>query len=166
MWTYIHALMGACIGARFAGLDARRARDAIGIALAQPPYPLAPAFFGPDSKATMVSEPLVAGLRAATLAAEGLTGPADILGDDAGLLNKIGARPLPFTFGALGSSWVTESLAYKIYPGCAYIDTPVDAFEQIREQFDQKTGRQVEAKDVESITVEATLFTGGMEQMS
>ena len=129
--VFCAALMGACIGARFAGLDGRRARDAIGIALAQPPYPLAPAFFGPDSKATMVSEPLVAGLRAATLAAEGLTGPADILGDDAGLLNKIGARPLPFTFGALGSSWVTESLAYKIYPGCAYIDTPVDEQEAI-----------------------------------
>jgi len=166
MWTYIHALEGACIAGRFLGLDAAGLANAIGIALAQPPYPLAPAFFGPDSKTLLASGPLVEGIRAAELAAEGVTGAADILGDPNGMLAKIGARPLPFMFGGLGSAWVTSSLAYKVYPGCAYVDTPVDAFNEIREAFAVKTGRALTSADVKEARVEATLFTAGMEALA
>jgi len=166
MWTYIHALEGACVAGRLLGLDEERMGHAIGIALAQPPYPLAPAFFGPDSKALLVSEPLVNGIRAAELAAEGLTGADDIIGDERGMLKVIGTRPLPFVFTGLGDAWVTDSLAYKLYPGCAYIDTPVDAFGQIRDDFASKHGRQLEADDVARVHVEATLFTDGMEQLA
>jgi 2-methylcitrate dehydratase PrpD len=166
MWTYIHAIEGACVAGRFLGLDADALTHAIGIALAQPPYPLAPAFFGPDSKTLLASGPLVEGIRAAELAAEGLTGAGDILGDPNGLLAKIGVRPLPFVFGGLGSAWVTSSLAYKLYPGCAYVDTPVDAFDEIREAFSTKTGRALSVADVKSVRVEATLFTAGMEALA
>ena len=166
MWTYIHALEGACVAGRFLGLDAEAMSNAIGIALAQPPYPLAPAFFGPDSKALMASGPLVEGIRAAELAAEGVTGAEDIIGDPNGMLATIGARPLPFTFSGFGSAWVTQSLAYKLYPGCAYVDTPVDAFNDIREAFAAKTGRPLASADVASIRVEATLFTAGMEALA
>ena len=166
MWTYIHALEGACVAGRFLGLDAEAMGNAIGIALAQPPYPLAPAFFGPDSKALMASGPFVEGIRAAELAAEGVTGAADIIGDDNGMLAKIGARPLPFVFSGFGSAWVTSSLAYKLYPGCAYVDTPVDAFNDIRDAFATKTGRALTPADVGSIRVEATLFTAGMEALA
>jgi 2-methylcitrate dehydratase PrpD len=163
MWTYIHALAGATVGARFLGLDAERTTHAFGLALAQPPWPLAPAFFGPDSKALMVSGPLVDGLRAAELAAEGLTGAADILGDPQGFLAKLTPAPLAFAFSGLGRAWLTESLSFKLYPGCAYVDTPVDASEQIREQFARKAGRRLAPEDVERIRVRATLFTAGME---
>ena len=166
MWTYIHALEGACVAGRFLGLDAERMAHAIGIALAQPPYPLAPAFFGPDSKALMASEPLVNGIRAAELAAEGVTGADDILGDENGMLAKIGARPLPFVFSGFGSAWTTSSLAYKLYPGCAYVDTPVDAFNEIREAFAAKAGRPLATGDVARIHVGATLFTAGMEALA
>jgi 2-methylcitrate dehydratase PrpD len=166
MWTYIHAIEGACVAGRFLGLDADGICNAIGIALSQPPYPLAPAFFGPDSKTLLASGPLVDGIRAAELASEGLTGAADILGDPNGMLAKIGARPLPFVFGGLGTAWVTSSLAYKLYPGCAYVDTPVDAFDEIREAFTTKTGRALESADVGRIAVEATLFTSGMEALA
>ena len=166
MWTYIHAIEGACVAGRFLGLDADGICNAIGIALSQPPYPLAPAFFGPDSKTLLASGPLVEGIRAAELAAEGLTGAADILGDPNGMLAKIGTRPLPFVFGGLGSAWVTSSLAYKLYPGCAYVDTPVDAFGEIREAFAAKTGRVLTSADVDRIAVEATLFTAGMEALA
>ena len=166
MWTYIHALEGACVAGRFLGLDAERMANAIGIALAQPPYPLAPAFFGPDSKALMASEPLVNGIRAAELAAEGVTGADDILGDENGMLAKIGARPLPFVFSGFGSAWTTSSLAYKLYPGCAYVDTPIDAFNEIREAFAAKSGRPLATGDVARIHVGATLFTAGMEALA
>ncbi|MGH2794615.1 MAG: MmgE/PrpD family protein, partial [Actinomycetota bacterium] len=107
MWTYIHALEGACVAGRLLGLDVEQIRNAIGIALAQPPYPLSPAFFGPDSKALLVSAPFVEGVRAAELAAEGLTGAEDIIGDENGMLRKIGAQPLAFVFSGFGSAWVT-----------------------------------------------------------
>lgn len=166
MWTYIHALAGACVAGRFLGLDPAGMGHAIGIALAQPPYPLAPAFFGPDSKALMASGPLVEGIRAAELAAAGLTGAEDILGDEQGVLRRIGLRPLAFAFTGFGSAWLTDSLTYKLYPGCAYVDTPVDAFNLIREQFQDKAGRPLAGADVGRVRVEGTMFTYGMEQMS
>ena len=166
MWTYIHAIEGACVAGRFLGLDATQLTHAIGIALAQPPYPLSPAFFGPDSKALLASGPLVEGIRAAELAAEGVTGAEDIIGDTNGMLRTIGTRPLPFVFTGFGRAWVTSSLAYKLYPGCAYVDTPVDAFNEIRDAFANKTGRPLEATDVERVRVEASLFTAGMEALA
>ncbi|MFA5890519.1 MAG: MmgE/PrpD family protein [Actinomycetota bacterium] len=166
MWTYIHAIAGAVVAGRFLKLDAGRLADAIGIALAQPPYPLAPAFFGPDSKATLASGPLVEGIRAAQLAARGLTGAPDPISGAGGMLERIATRGLPFAFEALGSAWVTQSLAFKIYPGCAYIDTPVDAACVIRDEFARAKGRSLTPADVDSVRVEATLFTDGMEQMS
>ena len=166
MWAYIHNIAGAVVGGRFLGPDATAIRNAIGIALAQPPYPLAAGFFGPDSKALIASGPLVEGMRAAELAAEGLTGAADILGGEGGFLKTIPVRPLAFVFDGLGSAWVTQSLAFKTIPGCAYIDTPVEALEQIMGEFADKHGRALAAGDVDSIRVEATLFTDGMERMS
>ncbi|MGZ4139923.1 MAG: MmgE/PrpD family protein [Actinomycetota bacterium] len=166
MWAYIHSLAGAVVGGRFLGPDATAIRNAIGIALAQPPYPLAAGFFGPDSKAVLAAGPLVDGMRAAELAAEGLSGARDILGAEGGFLKTIPSRPLAFAFEGLGSAWVTQSLAFKTIPGCAYIDTPVEALEQIMSEFDDKHGRALRAADVDSIDVEATLFTDGMETMS
>ena len=166
MWTQIHALAGACIGARFLKLDEERTGHAIGIALAQPPWPLAPAFFGPDSKMFFAAEPLCSGIRAATLATGGLTGARDIIGGAGGLLEKIASRALPSMFGGLGSAWVTESLAFKVVPGCAYVDTPVEAMQRVMTAFADKHGRALAADDVESLRVDATLFTDGMERMS
>jgi 2-methylcitrate dehydratase PrpD len=166
MWAYVHALAGAVVAGRLLGLDAVAMRHAIGIALAAPPYPLAPAFFGPDSKALVASGPLVEGVRAAELAAEGLTGAEDVLGGPDGMLARMATRPLPGAFTGLGDAWVTASLAYKLFPGCAYLDTPVEALLEIREAFAAKAGRPLAVGDVEGIRVEATLFTDGMERMS
>ena len=166
MWAYIHNIAGAVGAGRALGLDAVAMRHAIGIALTQPPYPLAAGFFGPDSKALLASGPLVEGIRAAELAAEGLTGDPHILEGNGGFLKTIPRKPLSFVFDALGSAWVTQSLAFKTIPGCAYIDTPVEALEQIMGEFADKNGRPLVPGDVESIRVEATLFTDGMERMS
>ena len=166
MWAYIHNIAGAVVAGRALGLDVNAMRDAIGIALSQPPYPLAAGFFGPDSKAVLSSGPLVDGIRAAELAAEGLTGPRDVLEGEGGFLKTIPRKPLSFAFDALGAAWVTQSLAFKTIPGCAYIDTPVEALEQIRARFAEKHGRALAPADVGSIRIDATLFTNGMEKMS
>jgi len=82
------------------------------------------------------------------------------------MLRKIGAQPLGFVFSGFGSAWVTDSLAYKVYPGCAYIDTPVDALTEIAATFASKHGRPLAPEDVSRIHVEGTLFTAGMEAMA
>jgi len=166
MWAYIHNIAGAVVTGRALGLDGESMRNAIGIALAQPPYPLAAGFFGPDSKAVLASGPLVDGIRAAELAAEGLTGARDVLEGEGGFFKSIPRKPLPFAFDALGSAWVTQSLAFKTIPGCAYIDTPVEALQQIMGRFAQEHGRALAPGDVGSIRIDATLFTNGMEKMS
>ena len=166
MWAYIHCIAGAVVAGRFLALDVNAMRNAIGIALSQPPYPLSSGFFGPDSKALIASGPLVEGIRAAELAAEGVTGPIDVIEGGGGFLKTIPKRPFAFAFDALGSAWVTQSLAFKTIPGCAYIDTGVEAFEEIRRAFAEKHGRALQPGDVASIRVEATLFTNGMEKMS
>jgi 2-methylcitrate dehydratase PrpD len=166
MWAYIHDIAGAVVAGRALRLDVEGMRNAIGISLSQPPYPLGSGFFGPDSKAVLAAGPLVDGIRAAELAAEGLTGPPEILEGEGGFLKTIPRKPLSFAFDALGSAWVTQSLAFKTIPGCAYIDTPVEALEQIRAAFAEKHGRALGAADVGSIRVDATQFTNGMEKMS
>jgi 2-methylcitrate dehydratase PrpD len=166
MWAYIHNIAGAVSAGRALGLDTTAMRDAFGIALAQPPYPLAAGFFGPDSKALLASGPLVDGIHAAELAAEGLTGNRDVLEGEGGFLKTVPRKSLSFAFDALGSAWVTQSLAFKTIPGCAYIDTPVEALEQIMQRFAREHGRALAPDDVGQIRVDATLFTNGMEKMS
>ncbi|HJT37950.1 MAG TPA: MmgE/PrpD family protein [Actinomycetota bacterium] len=166
MWAYIHNIAGAVVAGRSLGVHVEEMQNAIGLALAQPPYPLAAGFFGPDSKAVLAAGPLVDGIRAAELAAEGLTGARDVLEGDGGFLKSIPRKPLSFVFDALGSAWVTQSLAFKTIPGCAYIDTPAEALEEIKAAFAEKHGRALAPADVGSIRVEATLFTNGMEKMS
>ena len=50
MWAHIHLLGAAAAASKILGLDQQRTADALGIALAEPVYPLFPAFMGPQSK--------------------------------------------------------------------------------------------------------------------
>ena len=156
MWSYIHNLEGACVASRFLGLDAGRTANAIGIAFTQPPYPLMPAFMGPDSKLLIPASTTVDGCRAAELAARGWTGNTAILEDRQGFLRRFNEQNFGWMLSGFGEAWVTDSLCIKVVPGCAYIDTAVDAFADIR--------RHVEnAADVESVDVRCGLLTSGME---
>jgi 2-methylcitrate dehydratase PrpD len=48
-------------------------------------------------------------------------------------------------------------------PGCAYIDTAVDAFDEICRRFEGDSGRRPNADDVTEIGVRCGLLTSGME---
>jgi 2-methylcitrate dehydratase PrpD len=158
MWSYIHTLEGACVASRFLGLDAGRTANAIGIAFTQPPYPLMPAFMGPDSKLLIPATTTIDGCRAAELAARGWTGSHVILEDKEGFLKRYNANAFTWMLSGLGDAWVTDSLCYKIVPGCAYIDTAIDAFARLRDEHGPFT-----TDDVESISVRCGLLTTGME---
>ena len=66
----------------------------------------------------------------------------------------------------LGSAWLSDTLAYKRYPGCAYIDTTLDALFDVLEQFETRHGRRMHSGDVRHIHVDASLLTIEMDNLS
>jgi len=166
MWAYIHNVAGAVAGARLLRLDAKATAAAVGISLTQPPYPLPATFMGSDGKALTASAPSVDGMRAALLAAEGFECEVDVLTDRAGFFGRVHPQAMAGMFSGWGEAWVTDSLSYKVYPGCAYLDTAVDAVLMLARRFEAERGEPLEAKRVASGTVKGGLLTTGMEQMS
>jgi 2-methylcitrate dehydratase PrpD len=166
MWSYIHVLEGACVASRFLRLDATRTANAIGVAFTQPPFPLMPAFMGPDSKLLIPASTTVDGCRAAELAARGWTGNRSILEDHQGFLRRFNETNLGWILSGFGDAWLSDTLTYKIVPGCAYIDTAIDAFTEISQAFETDHGHRPSADDVDAIEVRCGLFTSGMETFS
>lgn len=165
MWSYIHNLGAAVAAGKMMGLDGEGIGRAIGIAFLQPPYALAPGFFQGESKILIAAEPASTGARAAELAREGMTGPNDPLGDPQGFLHRFAKHPLDWMFTGLGSAWVSDSLTYKVVPGCAYIDGAVDCLQEVKEAFREKNGRDLAAGDVARIQVWGSVLTVGMEML-
>ncbi len=77
-----------------------------------------------------------------------------------GFLARFATTPLPQAIDGLGTRWHTDTLSIKVHPGCAYIDSAIDAALQLHprvvDRFDQ----------ISAIEVDASIFTVGMEQRS
>jgi 2-methylcitrate dehydratase PrpD len=155
-WSAIHCASAAVAGGVALGLGADRLAHALAISLYQPPFGLWPGFMGPATKLLTAADPAVVGARAALLAAEGVDGPLDVIEHSRGLLRYFADVPRPRMLYALGDVWVTDTLAFKPRPGCAYLQSAVDA------------ALRVEAKpeEIESIDVEAGLLTLAMDRLS
>ena len=157
LWSFIHAAGTALAAGRLLGLGPGGLAHALAIALYQAPRPTVPGFMAPDTKLLTAAEPAMIGLRAARLAAAGVTGPLDLLDHRQGFLDAFADAPLPAMLGGLGEAWATRTLCVKPYPGCAYVDTTVDALLELGPPA---------AGDVESVTVEAGMLTCAMDALS
>ncbi|WP_219859495.1 MmgE/PrpD family protein [Mycobacterium persicum] len=157
LWSFVHAAGSAVAAGRLLGLDTGRLAHALALALYQAPRATVPGFMAPDSKLLTAAEPTLAGMRAARLAARGVTGPLDALDHPQGFFDAFCYAPLPALLGGLGSGWATRTMSIKRYPGCAYVDTTVDALLELGPP---------PAADVASVVVEAGGLTGGMDAMS
>ena len=157
LWSFIHAAGTALAAGRLLGLDRGPLAHALALALYQAPRPTVPGFMAPDSKLLTAAEPAVAGLRAARLAAAGVTGPLDALDSPEGFLSAFSYAPIPGLLGGLGEGWATRTLCVKPYPGCAYVDTVVDALLSLD---------LPPATDVARVDVDASLLTIGMDALS
>lgn len=154
-WASIHCASGAIAASVGLGLDAERAAHALAIALYQPPYGMWPGFMGPQSKLLTAAEPAAVGARAALLAADGVTGALDVIEHPRGVLASLSFAPRPAMFGALGSVWLTDTLAFKRLPGCAYLQSVGEA----------ALASGVEAERVAGIDIEAGWLTCEMEEL-
>jgi 2-methylcitrate dehydratase PrpD len=134
--------------------------DALGLAFAEPPWPLQHAFFGSDAKLLTAATPIRSGLDAVDAARAGLRGAPDMLEHPGGFLATFASTPLPQAAGGLGLRWHTDTLSIKVHPGCAYIDSAIDAALRLHPavvaRFDQIT----------EVEVDASIFTVGMEERS
>ncbi len=161
LWSFIHLAGAAVAASRVMRLDAGRTAHALAIALSQPNYALYPGLMGCEAKLLTAATPAVAGLQAAQLAAEGLTGRLDVLDDPRGFLAHFSFHPQPHMLTGWGEAWVSETIAIKPYPGCAYIDAAIDA---VRELLRTASG-SVKPDQVTEVDVDATLLTLGMDRL-
>lgn len=160
LWSFIHAAASAIAAGRLLGLHTDHLAHALAIALTGAPRPTVPGFMAPDTKLTTAAEPSLAGLRAARLAASGVTGPLDVLEHGQGFLDAFSYAPLRGMFGRLGEGWATRTLSIKRYPGCAYIDTTIDAMAEM----DLPAASDLDS--IDAVVVHAGLMTCGMDAMS
>ena len=100
------------------------------------------------------------------MAAEGLRCEVDVLTDRSGFFARFHADALQGMMSGYGEAWVTDSLSYKVYPGCAYLDTAVDAVLRLRQRYEAERGEPLRAGEVASGKIEAGMLTTGMESMS
>jgi 2-methylcitrate dehydratase PrpD len=160
LWSFIHAAGAAAVYARALGLDADAIESALGIALLQPPMPLERGFFGSAAKTLLASMPVAHGIQAVEFAGAGLTGSRGILDGPQGFVAKYTDRPIAGAFTGLGTTWLTDTLCFKAYPGCAYIDSFVDAALEISEHHDPKPDQ------IDRIEIAASILTVGMDALS
>lgn len=155
MWSHIHAAGAAIAAARLMGLDEDRSSHALAIALHHPPRPSTAGFMGADTKLLIAAEPAVAGLRAARLAATGVTGSLDALDHRHGFFRGFSFAPIRGLLSGLGEGWATRTLSIKTRPGCAYVHSALDALSRLEP-----------SADAERVIVDAGLLTCGMEALS
>lgn len=154
-WASIHCASAAVAASLGIGLDAERTAHALAVALYQPPYGMWPGFMGPESKLVTAAEPAAAGARAAQLAAAGMAGALDVIEHPRGVLANLSFAPRPAMFGGLGRVWLTETLAFKRLPGCAYLQSVGEA----------ACAAEVEPRDVVGVEIEAGWLTCEMEAL-
>lgn len=166
-WSFIHAIGGAVVASKLHGLPVEQTAHALAIALYQPPFVLWPGFMGPGSKVLTAGGPTVSGMQAAAFARAGLTGARRIVEHPRkGFWAAFSWAPLPQMMGGLGRAWVSDTLAYKRYPGCAYVDTTLDAVLDVLAAFHARTGRALAPDEVRRVTVETNLLTLEMDNLS
>lgn len=160
MWGFIHQAGSAVLTALLRGGGKENISRALLFSLYLPPYPLEGGFMGGDSKYLTASQPSCAGVLSGLLALEKTNSTHNILFGDEGFYRKFSYIPLTEMLSGWGKVWLTETISFKPYPGCAYIQTALECLMEIlsKEKF--------EIEDVDEINVRASLPTVLMEKMS
>ncbi|MHA1427490.1 MAG: MmgE/PrpD family protein [Candidatus Helarchaeota archaeon] len=129
----VHPTTAAVIGAKLMNFDFQQMVNAIGIAAYLPQWPILQGFFGPHTKTLTSALPALNGIIACQLAAKGFTGSHKIFDAVDGFCNFMSNNPATerITYDLDYDHWLTSTLSFKLYPGCAYLDAPLDCVFQI-----------------------------------
>jgi 2-methylcitrate dehydratase PrpD len=150
-------LVGA-VAARLAieGAPPERWVDALGIALAQPPRPLFPAFVGSDAKVLTAAAAVDTALLACDVAAAGLRGAPDLLEHPEGFIAQFASVPLPETVTAgLGERWHTETMSFKLVPTSTSFCAAVECAARLAGELPPGSGPD----EIEEVVVTASIFS-------
>jgi len=130
----VHRIGGAVVASKALKLDVDCIVAALGLTLACPGDALTAGQLGGDGRAFATAEATQFGVQAAQLAAHGVRSGEDALGEPQGLLCDASNMPVAEVFATLGSTWLTETLSYKVYPvhagSAAIIDCVLDIVRQ------------------------------------
>ncbi len=129
-------LAAAAAVAHLSGLDARRTAQALGIAGSQSSGVFEFLSTGATSKALHGGWAALGGLVAASLAADGMTGPATILEGRNGLFAAFAREPalgarMETQLADLGERWAVTEARPKIAPCCHYIQAFLEALDAV-----------------------------------
>jgi 2-methylcitrate dehydratase len=144
-------MVAACISGLLMGLDVASLSNAMAIAGSQG-YTLPQVRRGRISMVKAIANAVVArhGILAAQLAAEGMTGPAEIFEGDGGLLEALGVEPTEavraMLFGPVGPWRITE-VSIKPYPAIGTSQAAITAAVRIKETVD------FSVEDIGSVTI-------------
>ena len=126
--TAVYGVFAAAYtAARLRGLPAKAMADAVGTAASLSAGSISAFQDGTDTKILHVGFVAAAGIRAAALAAQGISGPAEVFEGKFGWYRSYIQSDVDFRFGALteqlGTRWEVLNIAPKLYP-CAYTLMP------------------------------------------
>ncbi len=156
-WAFLHALGAALTGGLLMRLDPDRLAHALAIALSRAPF-VDWRTFHTGSKVLLAGEAAANGWRAAELAAAGLDGPLDLLEDGSDLVRVLcDGRPLAGWLTGVGRAWLTQTLTFKMVPGCAYLGSAVEATAELVGELGQA--------EVLRVDVDGPIVTAAMERL-
>jgi 2-methylcitrate dehydratase PrpD len=163
MKAYLHRLAATVAAARLLRLDERQIATAMAIALSAPEFPLFHAAWSPDTKALCTGDPIVAGVRAAYLAAAGVGAALDIVEHAVGLVTSLSENSrAPDVWQTLGHTWSLQAICFKPLAACAYAAGAAVAAGRLVEAF----GSGWEHGRVKDVEVRTTVLSVTMEGFS
>ncbi len=165
MWSFIHPAGGACAAGRHWNLTPEQIANAIGVALYQPPFALVRGFMGPHSK-ILTAMHARDGVLAARLAKNGFTGPRDILEHPQGFAKAYADFPLLSFVSGFGKTWVTDSVTFKNYPGCAYVDPVADCVLEILQEHPNEPELANPLHGIKEVRVRASMLSWIMDELA
>jgi len=162
-FAHIHQAGSSSIYCALRGGKAREIENSIYLSLYLPHFCILSGFMGSEAKFLTAALPSVSGIFFGVSALSGMRGNKETLDD---FLKRFSFRPIPGVLSGWGKVWTTNTLSYKIYPGCAYISSAIDCMMKIKKRFEEERGRKILPEDVEKIKVYTTILSVAMEKAS
>jgi 2-methylcitrate dehydratase PrpD len=168
MWTPVHQITAASQLARMRSADMKddevkdMIKSCITLALAYPVYGMLDTFFGSSAKCMTASSPLDIGIKSGLAGDTGIGG-ADPFEDYGSFYQTFSYLPLLTVWDSLGIDFLSRTLSFKKFPGCAYIAAPVQACEEI---FSQMNSAGSDTDGIEFVEIYCNILSKKMDDLS